>query len=50
MRSLLYGVDVYDGLTLAAVVFILVCATLAATTLPVLKITSIDPAHTLREE
>ena len=50
MRSLLYGVDVYDGPTLAAVVFILVCATLAATTLPALKIASIDPAHTLREE
>jgi predicted permease len=50
MRSLLYGVDLYDGPTLAAVVFILVCATLAATILPALKIASIDPAHTLREE
>jgi predicted permease len=50
MRSLLYGVDLYDGPTLAAVVFILVCATLAATILPALKIASIDPARTLREE
>jgi macrolide transport system ATP-binding/permease protein len=50
MRSLLYGVDVYDGLTLAAVVLILGCATLAATILPALKIASINPARTLREE
>jgi macrolide transport system ATP-binding/permease protein len=50
MRSLLYGVDVYDGLTLAAVVLILGCVTLAATILPALKIASIDPARTLREE
>jgi len=50
MRSLLYGVDVYDGPTLAGVVLILVCATLAATVLPTLKIASIDPARTLREE
>src|SRR5215469_13699487 len=50
MRSLVYGVDVYDGATLAAVVLILVCATLAATILPAMKIASIDPARTLREE
>ena len=50
MRSLVYGVDVYDGATLAAVVLILVCATLAATILPAMKIASIDPALTLREE
>jgi predicted permease len=50
MRSLLYGVDVYDGWTLAAVVLVLGCATLAATILPALKIASIDPARTLREE
>jgi predicted permease len=50
MRSLLYGVDVYDARTLAAVVLILVCATLVATILPTLKIASINPAHTLRED
>ena len=50
MRSLVYGVDVYDAPTLAGVVLILVCATLAATVLPTRKIASIDPARTLREE
>jgi predicted permease len=50
MRSLLYGVDVYDGPTLAAVVVVLVSATLAATILPALKIASVNPARTLREE
>jgi ABC-type lipoprotein release transport system permease subunit len=35
---------------LAAVVLILVCATLVATILPTLKIASINPAHTLRED
>ena len=50
MRSMLYGVDVYDGPTLAAVVVILVFATLLAAVVPALKIASIDPAHSLREE
>ena len=50
MRSLLYGVDVYDWPTLAAVVVILISATLAATILPALKIASVNPARTLREE
>jgi hypothetical protein len=50
MRSVLYGVDVYDAPTLAAVVFTLTMVTLLATTLPTLKIARIDPANTLREE
>jgi macrolide transport system ATP-binding/permease protein len=50
MRSMLYGVGVYDGPTLASVVVILVFATLLATVVPTLKIASIDPARTLREE
>jgi predicted permease len=50
MRSALYGVGVYDGPTLATVVFTLVFVTLLATTLPTAKIAKIDPANTLREE
>jgi ABC-type lipoprotein release transport system permease subunit len=47
---MLYGVGVYDGPTLASVVVTLVFATLLATVVPTLKIASIDPARTLREE
>jgi macrolide transport system ATP-binding/permease protein len=50
MRSLLYGVDVYDPSTLAVVVLVLLLVTLTATALPTLKIARIDPAITLREE
>jgi len=50
MRSVLYGVGVYDTPTLATVVLTLVLVTLLATTLPTLKIANIDPANTLREE
>jgi ABC-type antimicrobial peptide transport system permease subunit len=50
MRSVLYGVGVYDAATLATVVLALAFATLLATTLPTLKIAKIDPAKTLREE
>jgi predicted permease len=50
MRSVLYGVGVYDAPTLAWVVLTLVLVTLLATTLPTLKIAKIDPANTLREE
>jgi macrolide transport system ATP-binding/permease protein len=50
MRSVLYGVDVYDASTLAAVVVTLILVTLLATALPALKIARIDPANTLREE
>ncbi len=50
LRSVLYGVGVYDAQTLASVVLILVSVTLLATTLPTLKIAKIDPANTLREE
>ena len=50
MRSVLYGVDVYDAPTLATVVLTLVLVTLLATTLPTLRIARIDPAKTLREE
>jgi predicted permease len=50
MRSVLYGVGVYDAPTLATVVLTLVLVTFLATTLPTLRIAKIDPANTLREE
>jgi len=50
MRSLLFGVAVYDGPTLAGVVLVLFLVTLTATALPTLRIARIDPAKTLRDE
>jgi ABC-type antimicrobial peptide transport system permease subunit len=50
MRSVLYGVGVYDAPTLASVVLTLVLVTLLATALPTLRIAKINPANTLREE
>jgi macrolide transport system ATP-binding/permease protein len=50
MHSVLYGVGVYDATTIATVVLTLGTVTLLATTIPVLKITRVDPAKTLREE
>jgi macrolide transport system ATP-binding/permease protein len=50
MRSVLYGVGVYDATTIATVVLTLGAVTMLATTIPVLKITRVDPAQTLREE
>jgi hypothetical protein len=50
MRSVLYGVDVYDVPTLLTVVSLLASVTLIATTMPTLRIARIDPATTLRDE
>jgi ABC-type antimicrobial peptide transport system permease subunit len=50
MRTVLYGVSVYDAATLAAVILTLATVTLVATALPALRIAKIDPASTLREE
>ncbi|HKV25043.1 MAG TPA: ABC transporter permease [Candidatus Acidoferrum sp.] len=50
MRSVIYGVGVYDAPTLAIVVAGLAAMALLATTIPALKIARIDPATTLREE
>jgi predicted permease len=50
MRSVLYGVGVYDVPTIAAVVATLIAVTLLATTMPTLRIAGIDPAKTLRDE
>ena len=50
MRSVLYGVGVYDVPTILAVVLTLSAVTLLAATVPTLRIARIDPAQTLREE
>lgn len=50
MRSLLYGVGVYDLPTILVVVLTLSAVTLLATTVPALRVARIDPAKTLREE
>jgi macrolide transport system ATP-binding/permease protein len=50
MRSVIYGVGVYDPATLAAVVLTLAAVTLLATVVPALRVARIDPATTLREE
>lgn len=49
MRSVLYGVGVYDLSTLLAVVLTLAAVILLATT-PVLRIARIDPVRALRED
>jgi predicted permease len=50
MRSVLYGVDVYDGPTIIGVVLTLAAVTLLAASIPVLRIARIDHAKTLRDE
>ena len=50
MRSLLYGVGVYDLPTILAVVAVLATVVLVAVVVPTLRIARIDPATTLREE
>jgi ABC-type antimicrobial peptide transport system permease subunit len=50
MRSVLFGVGVYDGPTLVTVVLVLGAVTVIATALPSLRIAGIDPAKTLRDE
>jgi macrolide transport system ATP-binding/permease protein len=50
MRTVLYGVGVYDARTLATVVLGLSMVTMLATIVPTLRIANIDPAKTLREE
>ena len=50
LRSVIFGVGVYDVTTLVAVVLTLAIVTLLASTLPALRIARIDPAQTLREE
>ena len=50
MRSVLYGISVYDAPTIGTVVLTLAVVTILATAMPVLKIAHVDPAQTLREE
>jgi hypothetical protein len=50
LKSELYGVGVYDPVTLAAAPAVLAFIALAASLLPVLRISRIDPAQTLRSE
>jgi ABC-type antimicrobial peptide transport system permease subunit len=50
MRSVVFGVSVYDASTLSTVVIVLALVVLAATILPALKIAKIDPAKILRDE
>jgi hypothetical protein len=50
MRSVLYGVGVYDVPTILTVVLMLAAVTLIAVTVPTLRIAGIDPAKTLRDE
>jgi predicted permease len=50
MRSVLYGIAVYDPPTMISVVVVLASVALVASSLPTLRIACIDPAKTLREE
>jgi len=50
MRSVLYGIDVYDAPTIVLVVLTLAMVAMLATSIPVLRIARIDPATTLRDE
>ena len=50
MRSVLYGVGVYDAPSLLTVIGMLAAVALLAATIPVLRVARIDPAITLREE
>jgi predicted permease len=50
MRSVLYGVGVYDWPSILLVVGSMALVTLLAATIPTLRIARIDPASTLRDE
>ncbi len=50
LRSVIYGVGVYDAPTIVAVVLGLLVVTLLASTLPALRVAKIDPGLTLRDE
>ncbi len=50
MRSVIFGVEVYDAPTIFAVVLTLAVVALLASTVPAVKIARLDPAGTLRQE
>ena len=50
MRSVLYGVSVYDAPRTVGVVIVLTLVTTLAAIIPTLRIARTDPATTLRDE
>jgi len=50
LRSVVFGVGVYDAPTFSTVTLLMVLVALAATILPALRIAKVDPARTLRED
>jgi len=50
LKSVIYGVGVYDAPTILTVVLMLACTTLVAIVGPTMRIAQIDPAQTLRDE
>jgi ABC-type antimicrobial peptide transport system permease subunit len=50
LQSQLYGVSLYDPLTLAAVPLLLAVIAMTASFVPALRVAQIDPAETLRAE
>ena len=50
MRSVLYGVSVYDLRTILSVVLVFAFVTVIAAAVPALRVAGIDPAETLRAE
>jgi len=50
LKSVIYGVGVYDAPTILTVVLMLACTTLVAIVVPTMRIAQIDPAQTLRDE
>lgn len=50
MRSLLFGIAVYDATSATAVIATLLTVVLLASTVPALRVARIDPAQTLRSE
>jgi len=50
MRSVLYGVNVYDVRSMAGAVVVLTLVSMLATIIPTLRIARTDPATTLRDE
>jgi macrolide transport system ATP-binding/permease protein len=50
MRSVIYGIGVYDATTLVVVMLTLVTVTILGIVLPIRRVAKIDPANTLRDE
>ena len=50
MRSVVFGLEIYDAWTILAVILSLALVAFAATVVPTLRVAGIDPARTLRDE